>query len=109
MILRRFDKETDAKMPRLHVVFGAYEGEIDAKPGEKVVFIGDCATWKGSIAGRPVDIERRPASRARPTRTTRSTRTSTRKMALVTWRLLRRGGRTGCGSPAVRSVSPSRS
>ena len=26
-ILRLFDKETDAKMPRLHVVFGEYEGD----------------------------------------------------------------------------------
>ncbi len=55
-ILRVFDKETDAKMPRLHVVFGAYEGGIDAKPGEKVVFIGDCAAWKGTLAGKPVEI-----------------------------------------------------
>jgi Ni,Fe-hydrogenase I small subunit len=38
-------------------VFGAYQGGIDAKPGEKVVFIGDCATWKGMIHGKPVAIE----------------------------------------------------
>ncbi|HWO25126.1 MAG TPA: DUF362 domain-containing protein [Kofleriaceae bacterium] len=56
-ILRVFDKETDQKMPRLHVVFGKYEGGIDAKPGEKVVFIGDCADWKGTLHGRPIAIE----------------------------------------------------
>jgi uncharacterized protein (DUF362 family) len=56
-ILRVFDKQTDARLPRLHVVFGAYKGGIDAKPGEKVVFIGDCAEWKGNIAGKPVAIE----------------------------------------------------
>jgi uncharacterized protein (DUF362 family) len=56
-ILRQFDKHTDAKMPRLHVVFGAYEGEIPAKPGEKVVFIGDCANWKGQLNGKPIAIE----------------------------------------------------
>ena len=55
-ILRLFDKETDAKMPRIHVVFGKYEGRIDAKPGEKVVFIGDCAEWKGDIGGELVQI-----------------------------------------------------
>ena len=44
-ILRLYDKDCDEKMPRLHVVFGAYEGRSDATPGEKVVFIGDCATW----------------------------------------------------------------
>ena len=43
----------------MHVVFGAYEGPIDAKPGEKVVFIGDCAEWKGKIDGKLVaDPER---------------------------------------------------
>jgi uncharacterized protein (DUF362 family) len=56
-ILRRFDREFDAKAPRLHVVFGAYEGPIDAKPGEKVVFIGDCVRYHGRVAGRLVAIE----------------------------------------------------
>jgi uncharacterized protein (DUF362 family) len=56
-ILRIYDKQTDEKMPRLHVVFGAYDGPIDAGPGEKVVFIGDCATWKGAIHGKPVEIK----------------------------------------------------
>jgi uncharacterized protein (DUF362 family) len=56
-IIRLYDKETDAKMPRLHIVFGAYEGPIDAKPGERVVFIGDCATWNGTIQDKVVKIE----------------------------------------------------
>lgn len=56
-ILRLFDKQTDTKMPRLHLVFGSYEGKIDAKAGEKVVFIGDCAQWRGIIAGESVNIE----------------------------------------------------
>lgn len=55
-ILRVFDKETDQKLPRMHVVFGAYNGDIPAKPGEKVIFIGDCTQWKGSIHDRPVEI-----------------------------------------------------
>ena len=48
-ILRLFDKETDARMPRMHVVFGNYQGPIDAKPGEKVIFIGDCVSWQGQL------------------------------------------------------------
>ncbi len=55
-ILRLYDKECDVKMPRLHVVFGAYEGPIDAKPGEKVVFIGDCAQYKGTLHDKPIEI-----------------------------------------------------
>ena len=56
-ILRVFDRATDAKLPRMHVVFGAYTGAIDAAPGEKVVFIGDCAQWKGQIGSQPIAIE----------------------------------------------------
>jgi len=55
-ILRIFDAQTDTKMPPIHIVFGAYEGEIDAKRGEKVIFMGDCASFHGDIAGQPVDI-----------------------------------------------------
>jgi hypothetical protein len=55
-ILRVYDKECDAKMPRMHVVFGKYEGPINAAPGEKVVFIGDCAEWSGQLQGKLVQI-----------------------------------------------------
>ncbi len=56
-ILRLFDKQTDEKMPVTHIVFGNYDGEIPAKEGEKVVFIGDCAQFKGQLAGKEVHIE----------------------------------------------------
>lgn len=56
-MLRAYDKECDKKMPRMHVVFGAYDGPIDAKPGEKVVFIGDCAKWQGKVGDKLVKIE----------------------------------------------------
>jgi uncharacterized protein (DUF362 family) len=56
-ILRVYDKDTDAKMPRMHVVFGKYDGPIAAGPGEKVVFIGDCAEWKGQLQGKLVQIQ----------------------------------------------------
>lgn len=55
-VLRLFDEQTDVKMPHVHVVFGAYDGEIPAAPGEKVVFIGDCATWSGTIGDELVQI-----------------------------------------------------
>jgi hypothetical protein len=56
-ILRLYDEQCDEKMPRMHVVFGAYEGPIDAKPGEKVIFIGDCAHYEGTVGGQLVKIE----------------------------------------------------
>ena len=56
-ILRIFDKKTDERMPRIHIIFGAYDGEIDAGPGEKVVFMGDCASFNGEVDGDLVQIE----------------------------------------------------
>ncbi len=40
----------------LHYVFGRYEGPIEAKPGERVIFVGDCATYEGEILGHKVKI-----------------------------------------------------
>jgi uncharacterized protein (DUF362 family) len=56
-ILRLYDSATDEKMPRVHIVFGAYDGEIDARAGEKVVFMGDCSSFCGTVAGADVNIE----------------------------------------------------
>lgn len=63
-ILRLYDAECDTKMPRMHVVFGDYKGPVDAKPGEKVIFMGDCAKWKGELAGKPVQIRSKYQDRA---------------------------------------------
>lgn len=56
-ILRIYDTSTDEKLPDVHLILGNYQGEIDAKPGEKVIFIGDCAQFSGEIHGKPVQIE----------------------------------------------------
>lgn len=55
-IMRLFDSETDEQLPQTHLVFGAYDGEIDAEPEDKVVFIGDCTSFSGDVAGTTVDI-----------------------------------------------------
>ena len=54
-IIRTTDPKTDETMKPMHVVFGRYDGPINAKPGEKVVFIGDCTTWKGELDGKQVE------------------------------------------------------
>ncbi len=56
-LLRMYDQETDQKLPRMHVVFGNYKGELNVKPGEKVVFIGDCCEWKGTLGDTLVQIK----------------------------------------------------
>jgi hypothetical protein len=40
----------------IHVVMGAYKGEIHSRPGEPIFFMGDCTRWHGSIHGQPIDI-----------------------------------------------------
>lgn len=56
-ILRSYDSKVDKKMPRTHIVFGAYKGRIPAREGEKVLFIGDCTTWEGTLKGEQVEIK----------------------------------------------------
>lgn len=56
-VLRLYDENCDENMARMHVVFGAYRGPIDAKPGEKVIFIGDCVNWEGEIGDKVVSVE----------------------------------------------------
>jgi uncharacterized protein (DUF362 family) len=48
-ILRNLDQQFDENSPKVHVVFGAYDGPIDAKAGEMVVFMGDCVKWEGKL------------------------------------------------------------
>jgi len=40
----------------LHLVYGAYEGPIAPASGEPVLFMGDCARWRGSIRRQEVDV-----------------------------------------------------
>jgi len=54
-ILRNLDERFDTDSPNIHVVFGAYDGPIDAKEGEMVVFMGDCAKWEGKLPGKGGD------------------------------------------------------
>ncbi len=55
-IVRQVDDRADAKMKPLTMVFGGFEGAIEPRPGEKVIFVGDCANWEGQIAGKPTCI-----------------------------------------------------
>ncbi|MEC7241202.1 MAG: DUF362 domain-containing protein [Myxococcota bacterium] len=56
-ILRQIDTNYDEKLKPMHVVFGAYEGPLNVQPGEKVIFMGDCACWKGKIGDEEIDVQ----------------------------------------------------
>jgi len=64
-ILRLYDAECDKKMPRMHVVFGAYDGPIDAAPDEKVIFIGDCVSYTGQVGDQLVQLHSKYEDRSR--------------------------------------------
>ncbi len=56
-ILRLYDAHADQKLPPTHIVFGRYEGALDVREGERVVFVGDCAEFKGEVGGELVQID----------------------------------------------------
>lgn len=55
-VLRLYDDQCDKKLPKIHLVFGKYDGPLDISYGEKVIFIGDCVEWNGKIGGELVNI-----------------------------------------------------
>jgi uncharacterized protein (DUF362 family) len=55
-VLRLVDEQCDAKLPKIHLVFGHYKGPLDVSYGEKVVFVGDCCSWEGKLGSELVQI-----------------------------------------------------
>jgi len=62
-IVRMLQPNVYREVKPLHFVFGNYEGKLDAKPWERVIFCGDCAQFKGTICGKPVEIQSEYVSR----------------------------------------------
>lgn len=57
-ILRMYDADSASKVPPMHVVFGRWDAPLDVKPGEKVIFMGDCAEYRGPLgAAGNVSVE----------------------------------------------------
>ncbi len=55
-IIRGFQPDVYSKMKPITIVYGAYDGPLEPKEGEKVVFVGDCCKWRGRIRGKQVDM-----------------------------------------------------
>jgi uncharacterized protein (DUF362 family) len=88
-IVRQVDGEADVAMRPLTLVFGAYDGPIDAGEEEKVVFIGDCARWRGRLRGEAVDLPSRYTDRRLRDPHRAKVSGLYRKMLSVFWRLFR--------------------
>ena len=55
-IIRVFQPDAYDKMHKMTFVFGAYEEPLELDEGEKVVFVGDCCRFKGTLNGEKVDL-----------------------------------------------------
>jgi uncharacterized protein (DUF362 family) len=55
-VIERLQPNVLREIQPIHVVFGAYDGPIEVQGEERVLFIGDCARWKGEIAGEAVEV-----------------------------------------------------
>ncbi|RLB65077.1 MAG: hypothetical protein DRI90_02975 [Deltaproteobacteria bacterium] len=55
-VIRQLQPDAYDSMRPMTLVFGAYDGPIEPREGEKVVFMGDCCRWKGRLRGTEVTI-----------------------------------------------------
>ncbi len=52
-----FYPDTEDRMKKLVFVVGHVKGDLNIENDETVFFVGDCAKWEGTIAGKKVRIE----------------------------------------------------
>lgn len=86
-ILRLYDAATDDKMPPIHIVFGDYDGELDVKPGEKVIFLGDCVRYEGPVGEELVKIESTYVDRSKKDPLEATEENIFEKIATTGWKL----------------------
>lgn len=56
-ILKAYYPNVYQEMKKIHYVVGKVDGPLDIKDDERVLFVGDCTSWKGKIDGQPVTIK----------------------------------------------------
>ena len=56
-ILKPYYPNAEQGMEKIRYVVGKVEGPLDLKEGEKVIFAGNCTSWKGKIDGENIAIE----------------------------------------------------
>ncbi|MCA9685039.1 MAG: DUF362 domain-containing protein, partial [Myxococcales bacterium] len=63
-ILRLYQADASEVLPITHVVFGRRDEPLEVAAGEKVIFMGDCASYHGPVAGKTVEIRSRYRDRS---------------------------------------------
>jgi uncharacterized protein (DUF362 family) len=108
-IIRAFQPDVYHQVRNLHVVIGAYQGPIEAAPGEPVLFMGDCTHWQGEVHGQPVRITSLYQPRQTKDPTTAVSTDVVGKMVGVARNLVRHRGQTvirvpGCPVSVAENV-----
>ena len=107
-ILRLYDEAASEKLPRTHVVFGKWEQPLDVKPGEKVIFMGDCAAYRGPLGSGTVDVHSEYRDRSSMSPLQAQHDDIFVKMVSVKRKLWAPVANRSCASVVVRSASQSR-
>ncbi|NOZ28125.1 MAG: DUF362 domain-containing protein [Chloroflexi bacterium] len=55
-VIESFQPDVYRAVRPMHIVIGAYQGDIDARPGEPILFVGDCTRWRGRIHDQQIEI-----------------------------------------------------
>jgi hypothetical protein len=56
-VLEAFQPDVLHEVRPMSFIVGAYRGEIHPRDGEPVLALGDCASWRGQIDGRQVEVD----------------------------------------------------
>lgn len=56
-IFKAYYPDVYNEMRKVHYVVGKVEGPLDIEKDEKVIFVGNCTSWRGNINGKSVDIK----------------------------------------------------
>lgn len=55
-IFKGYYPDVEREMKKVRYVVGRVDGPLDLDEDEKVIFVGDCTSWEGSIQGKKVKI-----------------------------------------------------
>lgn len=56
-IFKAYYPNVTREMEKVHFVVGKVDGPLDIKDDEKILFVGDCTSWEGTINGENVRIK----------------------------------------------------
>ena len=56
-LCKTFYPDTEDRMKKMVYVVGDVKGDLNVAEDERVLFVGDCAKWEGTINGKKVKVE----------------------------------------------------